>query len=241
MANGDQILTSFFAAPNEKPKGRCLLRLDGYFTALGIGPNLIMPGTWLKHLLEDRPPMKDLTEANLVTAALMERYNKIIKSLHGPPSKYRPSCVPSDRMKAPSLERAIAWCEGFVEGMVLDTGWAAMYEDDAKHTFLLPITLYAPSWHEDDEREEATREQVERLPALWNIPSSTYFHDQRKSKGTSGAFACLKRAVNKKRDATIFVPADQEENINAAAAQPKTCSPFNWSRSTSAVVNPRLL
>lgn len=182
MGNSDRILTSFFASPDEKPKGRCLLRLDGYFTALGIGPNLIMPSAWLKHLLEDGPLLKDLEEANLVTGALMEQYNKVIKPLNGPPSKYHPSCVPSDRLKAPSLERVVAWCEGFVEGLVLDAGWEAMFEDEAKHTFLRPIMLYAPSWHEDDEREDAARDQVERLTAFGNILPELIFMIKEKAK-----------------------------------------------------------
>jgi len=169
MANSDQILTSFFAAPDEKPKGLCLLRLDGFFTALGIGPNLIMPSRWMERLLDGRPPMENIEEANLIMGALMERYNKVIKPLHGALSQYRPSCVPGDRSKTASLERVLAWCEGFVEALVLDPDWQAMLEDEAHRTFLGPIFLYAPSWHEAYEREESAKDQLERLTAFGTL------------------------------------------------------------------------
>ncbi len=66
--------------------------------------------------------------------ALMERYNKVIKPLHGPLSKYRPSCVPSDRSKTVSLECVMVWCEGFVEALVLDPGWQTVETVYGKHS-----------------------------------------------------------------------------------------------------------
>jgi len=134
-----EILLNFFG---EDPNNTSLMRLDGYFTALGIGPNLIMPSQWLGGLLSSMPPLKDLDEANGVTGALMERYNHVMDQLNGPPKQYRPSCLPKDYSQSPSLPQVTAWAEGFYEGMNLDRGWRSMIEDVDARTFLGPILAY---------------------------------------------------------------------------------------------------
>jgi uncharacterized protein len=137
--SSDKILQDFFGHDADNTS---LMRLDGYFTALGIGPNLIMPSQWMEGLLEKRPPLKDLVEAQEISGALMERYNYVMEQINGPIKKYRPSCLTNDPDVSPSLERVTAWAEGFYDGMNLDQGWRVMMEDADASTFVGPILAY---------------------------------------------------------------------------------------------------
>lgn len=160
---GDTILQNFFGRDADSPS---LMRLDGYFTALGIGPNMIMPSQWMGALLENKPPLKDLAEAQEITAALMERYNQVMELLNGPPKKYRPSCLTSDPAVSPSLAQVTAWAEGFYEGMKLDRGWRSMIEDVDARTFLGPILAYVKAARKEELKSFTPEELVIMLDTM---------------------------------------------------------------------------
>jgi len=165
MSNSEQVLRSFFEASPENADD-ALLRLDGYFTAFGIGPNLIMPSEWMEAWLEKRAPFRDLDDAKGVTGAIMERYNDVLQKLNGPPQKYRPSCLPKDSSEPVSLERVSAWAQGFYEGMCLDPGWIPMIEDKDAATFLAPILAYAKSIKKEVPRRFSNQELTDMLDDL---------------------------------------------------------------------------
>jgi uncharacterized protein len=142
------------------------MRLDGYFTALGIGPNLIMPSQWMGGLLEKKPPLKDLAEAQEISGALMERYNHVMEQINGPPKKYRPSCLTNDPAVSPSLARVTAWTEGFYDGTALDRGWRSMLEDADASTFLGPILAYVKAARKEKLKSFTSEELVIMLDTM---------------------------------------------------------------------------
>ena len=166
MSGGDQILRDFFGPLNTGTDDTCVAKLDGYFTALGIGPNLIMPSDWMEALLENKAPFKDLDEAKNVTGALMKRYNDVLQQLNGPPEKYRPSALPKDSSEPVSHERVSAWSEGFYDGTKLDAGWISMIRDEYAKTFLIPILAYAKSAQKEKLKEFSQQELTIMLDDL---------------------------------------------------------------------------
>jgi len=163
VSSGDQILRDFFGPSYAGTDDTCLVKLDGYFTALGIGPNMVMPNDWIEALLENKTPLKDLDEAENMMGALMERYNGVLQQLNGPPQKYRPSSLPKDSSEPVSLERVSAWSEGFCDGMKLDAGWIPMIRDEDAKTFLAPILAYAKSVYKEKLKAFSQQELVDML------------------------------------------------------------------------------
>jgi uncharacterized protein len=142
--------------------------LDGYLTAIVIGPNLIMPGKWMGALLQDNP-FGTLEQVQSATAAVMEHYNGIISQLDEDPKNYRPLYLPTDPSQPASIERASEWSQGFFKAMRLDD-WRPMISDTEARVFLTPIVSFIK--HEDgkytqelkpDELEDILKEASESI------------------------------------------------------------------------------
>lgn len=130
--------------------------LDGFLTAIAIGPELVMPSEWLPAVWGGGEPMFESHEqAQRVMGAIMGRYNEILQLLRDEPEAYDPLF-----WETPTGERVAAdWVDGFMEGIALrQNAWRPLLESDPDKELLLPIICL---WDEEgNPLAEGTAEQL---------------------------------------------------------------------------------
>lgn len=115
--------------------------LDGYLTAIIVGPCSIDPHEWLRHLLEPHNSLGvEGTEQAAAIMAIVTRFNSISEGLATAPERH-----------APIFERtgdgtvlAGPWCMGFLAAMKLRyDAWRPLRDfNRIEHGLLLPILLH---------------------------------------------------------------------------------------------------
>lgn len=136
------LLADFLAS--RAPAGSLsLVALDGYLTAVLVGPTMIPPSEWMPGIWGDGPTFDDEAEAQAVLGALMLRYNGIIKEIDKGPGLYRPYDWPADPDERASIEQAAEWSIGFWRGMRLRPyEWRPMIQDVKARILLAPILCF---------------------------------------------------------------------------------------------------
>jgi uncharacterized protein len=119
--------------------------LDGFLTAVVIGPELIMPSEWLPVIWgEDEPLFENLEEAQDIIGVIMGRYNQILQQIGGEADAYEPLF-----WEAPDGSLLAAdWAEGFMDGVALRRqSWRQLLESDDGRTLLAPIVAFLHDEH----------------------------------------------------------------------------------------------
>lgn len=115
--------------------------LDGYLTAIIIGPCSIDPYEWLRAMLgpHDRLGTEGTKQAAAIMA-ILTRFNAISEGLATAPERYAPIFERTDD----GTVRAEPWCMGFLAAMKLRYAeWAALRDlSRIEHGLLLPILLH---------------------------------------------------------------------------------------------------
>jgi uncharacterized protein len=125
---------------------RSVEMLDGFFAALVVGPELVMPSRYLPYILGDPetrdPVLADAEETQQLLEVLTRHWNDLVCTLlDGEPWGM---VVVEDEDSRPGRE----WGQGFLIGMSIEhEGWRAIVEDDDRAGAVLPIMMLA---HEDD-------------------------------------------------------------------------------------------
>ena len=127
------------AAPEDS---MMLSDLDGFLTAIAIGPELIMPSEWLPVIWGgDGPEFTSEAEANRVLSAIMGRYNEILDILANEPEAYEP-IIYENRETGETI--AADWAEGFLIGVDLrPASWQALLNSKSAPAFA-PIAVFMP-------------------------------------------------------------------------------------------------
>ena len=130
-----------FLNSSQVPDGAMQLEtIDGYMTALVIGPASVSPSEWLKYLWDadgrQSPNWDSLEQANYVLVLLMKNWNAI--------AARRMADAPHEPFIEP-LNEAFAgrdWAEGFLVGAELrDDAWAPLI--DSRRSNELFMSIYA--------------------------------------------------------------------------------------------------
>lgn len=155
-----------------------LSSLDGYLTALVIGPQTIMPSTWLPGIWgpspTDAPDFQTVDEAQRVMTLIVRHMNGIAWSFQHGADDFDPMF---DTFKYDGSDRervdGEAWAYGFMRGVGLSRGaWQELYEDDKASEALFPIRLLGSGGETEDENAlTETPEQREKLAEA--IPAAT--------------------------------------------------------------------
>ncbi len=115
--------------------------LDGFLTAIVVGPDLIKPSEWLPVIWGGDPPeFSDDAQATTILGAILGRYNEIAQSL----AKIPPEIDPIFWEANGGVVIAGDWAEGFMDAMGLRSSeWMEMLEDEEEGVPLLPILALA--------------------------------------------------------------------------------------------------
>jgi uncharacterized protein len=129
--------------------------LDGYLTAIIIGPNPIpasewMPGVWGEKV-GDALKFKNPAQAKHIQNLVLRLYNERVQSLLEPQQQFIP-LIYQDEVEGGTEAVIDEWCIGFITGTQLDReGWAPLLEEDDTTTAMLaPIALYGTEAGQDE-------------------------------------------------------------------------------------------
>lgn len=172
-----EALDAFLASDAASDETMLLDRLDGYLTAIAIGPTSLNPSQWYPGIwgphTDDAPHFESLEQAQLVMQTIMRFYNGIIGSLEEDADTHRPifEAFVSDESGAEYID-AEMWACGFMEGVELClTHWRPLFDDAQGREWLEPIRLLGASDLSDgDLKFSETPEQRDVLAR--QIPAS---------------------------------------------------------------------
>ncbi|GEO82339.1 UPF0149 family protein [Pararhodospirillum oryzae] len=114
-----------------------LSELDGFLTALAVGPERVPPAEWLPLLWDGAGPhFSTPAAAGRFVEALLARVNAILLGLEDDPDRYMPVLAHGDD----GALVADDWAEGFLDGMSLrPEAWAPLIADEDAGLLLAPI------------------------------------------------------------------------------------------------------
>ena len=149
--------------------------LDGFVSALVVGPEPILPSEWLPLALgfldeeEEALEFRDEREGERVVELTMRYYNGVALVLNDEPAAYAPLFYETEG--APdAVPIALAWAEGFMAGIALrQEAWKPLIEDEEASQLTVPLVALA-ALEDDPELGElysdapARRRLVEMLP-----------------------------------------------------------------------------
>lgn len=118
--------------------------LDGFLTAIAIGPDIIMPSEWLPYITGgEEPHFKNEQQAQAFFGGIMELYNSIITSLRDTPEDYEPY-IDENRNGDPIFSD---WAEGFLIGVSLrQDAWKALENSKEYGHHFIPIIAHLPDF-----------------------------------------------------------------------------------------------
>ena len=126
-----------------------IIELEGFLTAIVIGPNTINPTLWLPKVWGGRKPkFVNIDELNRFVALVMALYNDLVLTFDQAPETFRPTFYETkvDRRRIIIVDE---WCWGFLKGMRLDPkGWKRLKQENPE--LLKPIELFGSpaGWEE---------------------------------------------------------------------------------------------
>ncbi|MDD5248499.1 MAG: UPF0149 family protein [Rhodocyclaceae bacterium] len=166
--------------------------LDGFFTALIIGPNMVMPKQWLPHVWGETGGQsmtwESTQQAGHMTELVMRHMNDIIWELKNDPDHYEPLIYEREH-EGRHVLIIDEWCTGFIRGAMLDgQSWAPLFDSNESQGFLLPIILYGTEsgWQQLEEKPELEAKHDEFAETLADcvLAIQDYWLPARKAKST---------------------------------------------------------
>lgn len=161
-------LNQFLLNGVDNDEAMTLDTLDGYFHAIAIGPQTIMPSQWLPKVWgEDSammPPMENIDQLNHIMGLVMRHYNSIIHGFGLKPPFVAP-CWNTCKYDIGEFEDAEMWAYGFTEGVALNrAAWKPLFDTAQGQQWYRPIGLLGEEAFAADQDElTKTPEQREQL------------------------------------------------------------------------------
>jgi len=174
--------------------------MDGFLTALVIGPEIIEPSKLLPVVFgteddEDDEEMAEFPSEKIkrITEIILHRYNYISKTFEIDPENFEPIfCYrTSDETKEPVTEE---WCDGFSIGILFSKeSWDPLINDEEAFNLLFPVMVFGNDVDMDD--------SVIHPNAFEKIPMLTYsiygIHEYWKSHRNADAPLTILKVVQK--------------------------------------------
>ncbi|CAN7721500.1 UPF0149 family protein [Caballeronia sp. LjRoot31] len=121
--------------------------LDGYLTAIAIGPITLMPSQWLPGIWgperDDAPAFESKEQAQRIMSLIVQHFNGIIETLENDLGSFAPvfseDKFPDDPHVYPNAE---PWALGFMEGLNLcRSAWQPLFDEPDGQVWLRPLHL----------------------------------------------------------------------------------------------------
>lgn len=165
LARLDAFLKSPVMADDTMP----LVTLDGYLTAVVIGPTTLLPSQWFPGIwgVKQQGRIFDsLESAQQITGLIMQRYNVIIASFEYDADAYEPlfGHHQPETGRDPLVE-AQMWAYGFMRGVALSVkDWQVLFDDPQGAVWIDPFRMLGGG--ELDEMEKRMSETPEHREML---------------------------------------------------------------------------
>jgi uncharacterized protein len=167
-------------------KAMSLEELDGFFSALIAGPEIVTPSEYLPEVFGSERPetrqFESLEEANKILGLMMRHWNDIAGTLLKGDVH-----LPLLLLDENDVEHGNDWARGFIRGTRLrHDGWAQLLADDEHGGCMIPMMML---YHEDDEDpsmrpkpiDPEQREKVIVSMAAGLVRAYRYFRSQRQA------------------------------------------------------------
>jgi uncharacterized protein len=116
--------------------------LDGFLTALAIGPNNLPPSLWLPMVWGGEMTWQSKQQAERMISYVLRHANDILFYLRDDPDAFEPLIFVREH-EGKTIPIIDEWCMGFVRGMALDEeAWQPLIESDEGSELLEAILLY---------------------------------------------------------------------------------------------------
>jgi uncharacterized protein len=133
-----------------------IMGLDGYLTAMAIGPTTVSPGYWLPGVwgpsADDTPAFESAPHAQHILGLILRHMNGIIADLEHDPDGFEPvfGVIRLDDNDREYLDGE-AWAMGFMQGLLLvRQDWQALFDSEQGRETLEPIRLMGADDLPDD-------------------------------------------------------------------------------------------
>ncbi|MGH6916461.1 MAG: UPF0149 family protein [Geminicoccaceae bacterium] len=135
-----EILDAFLTSDRVPESCMRLSELDGFLTAIAIGPELILPSEWLPVIWgEGEPVFESDEELQSVVGAIFGRYEEILRTIQDEPEAYAPLFW--ETLDGQLL--AADWAAGFMAGVGLRTdAWRSLLQTDEGCELVAPIIAF---------------------------------------------------------------------------------------------------
>ncbi|NQV16517.1 UPF0149 family protein [bacterium] len=137
--------------------------LDGFLTALVIGPNTVMPSQWQPVVWGLKPGEEmvwESTDRALKILGLLHRlFNTIVHEFQTNPEMFEPVFYESN-VSEKSITIYDEWCVGFMQGVDLSYDeWLALIKSEQHKKFFAPLSLFGTEegWKLLEEQSEEAK------------------------------------------------------------------------------------
>ena len=163
-------LDEFLTSDEAPDRSMALSDLDGFLTAVAIGPDRIKPSEWLPRIWGDEAPeFLSEEEANRVIGTILGRYNQIITQLRDDPGRYQPLIRQNEHGQVIARD----WVAGFMDGVALRfDGWQALLKSKEYRNDFAPIAVHltdaqgnSPLNPEEENVKALIEQAAELIPA----------------------------------------------------------------------------
>jgi len=124
--------------------------LDGYLTAIIVGPEFLMPSEWLPVIWgEEEPKFESTAHAEMIIGLIMGRYNEIITGFNSDPEEFEPIF-----WRRPTGEVIVMdWAAGFLDAIeTRGAAWGPLFGHSKATLLLEPLLIPGDDGEFDDER-----------------------------------------------------------------------------------------
>lgn len=117
--------------------------MDGFLTAIAIGPDMILPSEWMPIIIGDEDYVFENIEQNQAFfGAVINWYNGILAKLRGECPEDYSTCIYEDSNGNPIFSD---WAEGFLLGMSLRANsWKPIFNSKEYAKYMAPIIAHTP-------------------------------------------------------------------------------------------------
>ncbi len=194
-------LQDFLLSDAVPQRAMLLDTLDGFFTALVIGPGTVLPSTWLPFVWDmsgrkEEPKFETLEQAQRIVELLIKMMNSLVMKLSTSPDYYEPRpgtmALESDETRDFLIKQ---WAKGFMTGVNgSGTAWDPLLLDKQCLTLLAPIYLLSLRADDHVPLESEMYRVWERVPECLRGISEFWLPSRRGEMATGKGMALATEA-----------------------------------------------